>query len=67
MVKSKIRNSTKRIIELKLIEIKGRATKFHKFIITFWTEVVSQLKNESPAATQLADITDLEVTQYYFV
>ena len=53
-----IRNSRK------IIELKGRAAKFHKHSITFWVKAVSQPKNKpkSAAATQSLDVTNLETT-----
>ena len=47
--------------EKTIIELKGRAAKFHKFSVTFWARVVSQPKNKSAAVTESMDITDLEI------
>ena len=50
-----------------IIELKGRAAKFHKFSIAFWAKTVLLAKNKQKSATvtESVDITNLEI-KYYF-
>ena len=47
-----------------IIELKGRAAKFHKSSVTFWAKASLQPKNEQNAAatTESMEINDLEIT-----
>ena len=50
--------------EKTIIELKGRAAKFHKSSLTFWAKAVSQPRNkQKPAAvTNSVDTTNLGTT-----
>ena len=50
--------------EKTIIELKGRAAKFHKSSLTFLAKAVSQpkKKQKSAAVTKSMDITDVEIT-----
>ena len=59
----KVRNSTKEQYKKTIIELKGRAAKFHKSITNFCVKANLQSKNrkQSAAVKQQMDITDLEI------
>ena len=62
--RKKVRNNTKEQYEKTIIKLQGRATKFHKSIVTFWAKAKLQPKNkqESAGTTQSMDISDSETT-----
>ena len=50
--------------EKTIIELKGKASNFHKFSKIFWAKVISQPKNKQKctAATQSMGMIDLDIT-----